>query len=60
VTVLWSQEVHTEREFTANRPDIIIINQKYKTSTPIDVAIPADRNVTQKEAENKLNTTVYV
>jgi hypothetical protein len=33
---------------------IIIINKKEKTCTLIDVAIPADRNVVQKEAENKL------
>ena len=28
VTVLWNQAVHTEREVTANRPDIIINNKK--------------------------------
>ena len=39
---------------TANRPDIIIKNKKEKTYTLIDVAIPADRNVVQKEAEKKL------
>jgi hypothetical protein len=33
---------------------IVIINKKEKTCTPIDVAIPADRNVVQKEAEKKL------
>jgi len=25
VTVLWNQAVHTDREVTGNRPDIIII-----------------------------------
>jgi len=39
---------------TANRPDIIIKIKKEKTCTLIDVAIPADRNVVQKEAEKKL------
>ena len=39
---------------TANRPDIIIKNNKEKTCTLIDVAIPADRNVVQKEMEKKL------
>ena len=53
VTVLWNQAVHTDREVTANRPDIII-KKKGKTYTLIDVAIPADRNVVQKEAEKKL------
>jgi hypothetical protein len=40
-----------KREVTANRPDIIIKKQKEITCTLIDVAIPADRNVVQKEAE---------
>jgi len=54
VTVLWNQAVHTDREVKANRPDIIIKNKKGKKCTLIDVAIPADRNVVQKEAEKKL------
>jgi len=54
VTVLWNQAVHTDREVRANRPDIIIKNQKEKICTLIDVAIHADRNVVQKEAEKKL------
>jgi len=54
VTVLWNQAVHTDREVTKNRPDIIIENKKEKTCTLIDLAIPADRNVVQKEAEKKL------
>jgi hypothetical protein len=28
VIVLWNQAVHTDREFTANRPDIIIKNKE--------------------------------
>jgi len=33
VTVLWNQAVglHTDKEVTANRPDIIIKNKKEKT-----------------------------
>ena len=54
VTVLWNQAVHTDKEVTANRPDIIIKNKKEKTCTLIVVAIPADRNVVQKDAEKKL------
>ena len=52
--MFWNQAVHTDREVTANRPDIIIQNKKEKTCTSIDVAIPADRNAVQKEAEKKL------
>ena len=59
VTALWNQAVHTDREVTANRPDIIIRNKKEKTCTLIDVAIPADRNVVQKEAEKKLKYKIF-
>ena len=52
--MLWNQAVHTDREVTANRPDIIIKHKKEKTCTLIYVAISADRNVVQKEAEKKL------
>ena len=54
VTVLWNQTVHIDREVIANRPDIIIKNKKEKTCKLIDVAIPADRNVVQKEVGKKL------
>jgi hypothetical protein len=39
-------------KFTANRSDIIIKNKQETTCTLIYVAIPADRNVVQKDAEN--------
>jgi hypothetical protein len=45
-----NKAVHTYIEVTANRPDIIIKNQKEKACTLIDVAIPADRNVVRKES----------
>ena len=51
--MLWNHAVHTEREVTANRTDIIIKNKKDKTCTLIDVAIHAERNVVQKETEKK-------
>jgi hypothetical protein len=51
VTVLWNQGVHTDRKVTANRPDKIFKNKEEKTSILADVAISAERNVTQKEAE---------
>jgi len=51
---LWNQAVQTDREVTANRANIIIKNKKGKTCILIDAAIPADRNVVQKEREEKL------
>jgi len=49
-----NKAVHTDREVTANRPDIILKNKKEKICTLIDVALSADRNGVQKEAEKKL------
>ena len=37
-----------------NRPDIIIKNKKERTYILIDVAVPSDKNVVQKEAEKQL------
>jgi hypothetical protein len=54
VTVLWNQGVYTDKEVTANKPDVVIKNKKEQTYVLLDVAIPAGRNVTQKEAENIL------
>jgi hypothetical protein len=53
-TVLWNQGIQSDREVLANRPDIIIKNKKEKICLLIDVAIPSDRNVLQKESEKKL------
>jgi hypothetical protein len=51
---LWNQGVQTDREVLENRPDIIIKNKKDKICLLIDVTIPSDRNVIQKESEKKL------
>jgi hypothetical protein len=59
VTVWWNQTVHTDREVTANRPDIIIKNKKQKTCKLINVEISAERNIVQKEAEKIKNTRDY-
>jgi hypothetical protein len=55
ITVLWNQEVQTDREVLGKKPDIIIKNKKDEICLLIDVAIPSDRNVVNKEAEKKLN-----
>jgi hypothetical protein len=50
ITVLWNQGIQTDGEVLANRLDIIIKNIKDKIRLLIDVAIPSDRNVIQKES----------
>jgi hypothetical protein len=52
--VLWNEGVKTDREILAKRPDIVAKNKKDRTCLFIDVEIPSDINVMQKETEKKL------
>jgi hypothetical protein len=54
VTILWNQQVQTDRTVPNNKPDIIIHDNKKRTCMLIEVAISGDRNVTKKEAEKFL------
>ena len=50
VTILWNQQVQTDRTIPINKPDIIIHDNEKGTCMLIDVAISGDRNVIKKEA----------
>ena len=55
--MLWNQALCPDRKVTADRQDITIKTRKKerkKTCTLIDVAIPKNRNVLQREEEKKL------
>jgi len=54
VTILWNQQIQTDRNIPNNKPDIIIRDSERGTCMLIDVAISGDRNVTKKEAEKIL------
>jgi len=54
VTILWNQQVLTDRTFPNNKPGIIIRDNEKGTCMLIDVAISGDRNVIKKEAEKIL------
>jgi hypothetical protein len=45
VTILWNQQVQTDRTIPNNKPDIIIHDNEKRTCMLIDVAILGDRNV---------------
>ena len=53
-TMLWNQQVQTDRTIPSNKPDIIIRDNEKRTCMLIDVAISGDRNVIKKEAEKSL------
>jgi hypothetical protein len=48
VTILWNQQVQTDRTIHSNKPDIIIRDNEEGTCMLIDVAISGDRNVIKK------------
>jgi hypothetical protein len=54
VTILWEQQVQTDRIIPNNKPDIIIRDNEKRTCMLIDVAISGDGNVVKKEAEKIL------
>ena len=53
-TVLWNQQVQTDRTIANNKPDIRIRDIEKGTCMLIDAAISGDRNVIKKEAEKIL------
>jgi hypothetical protein len=53
-TILWNQQIQTDRTIPSNKPDIVILDYDKGTCMLLDVAIPGDRNVIQKEAEKIL------
>ena len=52
VTILWNQQVQTDRTIPNNKPDIIIRDNEKRIC--LDVAISGGRNVIKKEAEKIL------
>jgi len=49
VTILWHQQVQTERTIPNNKPHIIIRDNEKGTCMLIDVANSGDRNVIKKK-----------
>jgi hypothetical protein len=54
VTILWNQQVQTDRGTPNNKPDIIIGDNEKRTCMLTDVAISGDRKMIKKEAEKIL------
>ena len=52
VTILWNQQVQTDRTIPNNKPDIIIRDNEKGTCMLIDVAISGDRNVINRSRED--------
>jgi glycosylphosphatidylinositol transamidase (GPIT) subunit GPI8 len=54
VTILWNQQVQTDRTIPNNKPDNIIRDNEKRAFMLIHVAISGNRNMIKKEAEKFL------
>ena len=48
---MWDFTIQTDREIHHRRPDIVIQKKKAKETIIVDIAVPGDSNVLQKETE---------
>ena len=51
VKLLWDFTIQTDREIHHRKPDIVIQKKKAKETITVDIAVPGDNNVLQKETE---------
>ena len=51
VKLLWDFVIQCNREIIARKPDIILVDKENKLTKIIDVAIPGDARVVEKERE---------
>ena len=48
---MWECHIHADHHVKARRPDLVIVNEREKTCQIIDVFIPVDTAVREKEKE---------
>ena len=53
VKLLWDFNVYTDHVLSARRPDVVVMNKEEASVQIIDIAVPADCNITSKEAEKE-------
>lgn len=51
VKILWDFNIHTDRVIEARRPDIVVVDKRNAETTIIDIAVPGDYRVKEKESE---------
>jgi hypothetical protein len=49
--ILWDFPIQTDRVIQARRPDIVVVDKHKKSVTIIDIAVPNDTNINDKEEE---------
>ena len=51
VKILWDFVIQCDREVIARKPDIVLVNKQTKETKVIDIAVPGDVRVVEKERE---------
>ena len=48
---MWDFTIQTDREIHHRRPDVVIQKKRVKETIIVDIAVPGDSNIMQKESE---------
>ena len=59
VKILWDFNIQTDKVIDARRPDIVVMNKDKRESWIVDIAIPGDLRVTEKEIEKGRNIKIW-
>ena len=51
--ILWNFNIQTDREIHRRKPDILVQRKKERDTIIVDIAVPRDCNVVQKEVEKR-------
>ena len=51
VKLIWDINIQCDNVMEARRPDLILVDRKVKSCVIIDVAVPGDRRIREKEIE---------
>ena len=51
VKILWDVRIQCDREIKARKPDIVVVTKNERSWARIDIAIPGDIRVSEKEKE---------
>ena len=49
--ILWDVMIQCDREIKARKPDIVVVNKNERSYAIVDIAIPGDIRVSEKEKE---------
>ena len=56
VKILWDVMIPCDREIKERKPDIVVVNKNERSCAIIDIAIPGDIRVSEKEKEKLRDT----